>query len=413
MNVFEVEDPEDTKEATIDDLAILDLNMVPNKFKGYMKRYPDKNIFYRGKITNHAFKWYLEICSQEELDRLKALKFSEAQQHMLLTKIQKGVIEVVKEEEFAITGMEEQEKPEFPDAKQISWKKDSIIVTDFYEGKEYITNYDHWGDCRDCGENRLLSGETGGACPICDKLVRKADYLSHFPEEQAKTFEILEPQEKKAIKEIMDTRESVVEGPKEAEVVFAYEGTTKEEKGTIAMPIVQVQPTQALATRPRRQLTLPEKKKMILETIELYKFMCKNVLEKSDYQAYKQGNKWRDFIKKSGCQKLAVAFNLTVEILYVRSEKEYNNKGELVDVHAYAKARAIAQNGSYIEATGDKSKSEYWSEKFQNFGSYNLHNMKQTAATRASNRAILNKVAFGEVSAEEINIKNQGKMFST
>ena len=56
-----------------------------------------------------------------------------------------------------------------------------------------------------------------------------------------------------------------------------------------------------------------------------------------------------------------------------------------------------------MEATGDKSKSEYWSERNQNYGSYNLHYLRQTAATRASNRAILNAVAFGEVSYEELD----------
>ena len=55
-----------------------------------------------------------------------------------------------------------------------------------------------------------------------------------------------------------------------------------------------------------------------------------------------------------------------------------------------------------VEGYAIKSKSEYWSERKQDYGNYNVHNLVATAHTRAVNRAISDLVGFGEVSAEEV-----------
>lgn len=150
-------------------------------------------------------------------------------------------------------------------------------------------------------------------------------------------------------------------------------------------------------------LTLEDKKKAIVQSINLFEFVISQILKPSDYHTYKNG---KEHIKRSGCQKLATAFSLTTETLSITVEKEYDKEGNLVDVHATAYVKATRPNGSFVIMQGTKSKSEYWSEKYQNFGSYSLHNLRATAETKGSNRATLNAVGFGMVSADEIGYDN-------
>lgn len=106
------------------------------------------------------------------------------------------------------------------------------------------------------------------------------------------------------------------------------------------------------------------------------------------------------FLKKSAWRKYINAFGISVDIL---SEKVYEtDKG---DVIAEYRVKAIAPNKQSVVADGTKSKSEYWSDKYQNYGSYTLHNLKATARTRAINIAISDLVGYGETSAEELSPK--------
>jgi len=105
-------------------------------------------------------------------------------------------------------------------------------------------------------------------------------------------------------------------------------------------------------------MSFEQKKQSILKDIKLYKFIIDSVLEPSDKQVSKNG---KVFITKSGCQKLAVTFMLSQEIISITVEKEYDDNGELIDVHARAVAKVTRPNGSYVITTGTRSRSEYWS----------------------------------------------------
>lgn len=141
--------------------------------------------------------------------------------------------------------------------------------------------------------------------------------------------------------------------------------------------------------------------------------------EKDDIQLI-QGKK---FLKKSYWRKVATFFNLTTEVVEERKEQI----GKTIVWHFTMKA--TAPNGRSAIGTGScdafekatKVGSEYmqkgrvtkwgksdngksfplefeWTEAQPN----SLHNIRSTAETRATNRAISNLVGGGEVSAEEV-----------
>ncbi len=101
----------------------------------------------------------------------------------------------------------------------------------------------------------------------------------------------------------------------------------------------------------------------------------------------------KPFIKRSGWRKIALAFNISTEILSIEHEKLEN------DYIVRVRARATAPNGRISEGVAACSKSEF-SGKREKMGT--VHNIEATASTRAINRAISDLVGGGEVSAEEI-----------
>jgi len=97
------------------------------------------------------------------------------------------------------------------------------------------------------------------------------------------------------------------------------------------------------------------------------------------------------FIKRSGWRKIALAFNVTTEILSI----ERSTEDGVYTVRV--KARAIAPNGRHTDQVAACDSTE-----FVGGMKATRHNIESKAATRAVNRAVSDLVGGGEVSAEEI-----------
>lgn len=129
--------------------------------------------------------------------------------------------------------------------------------------------------------------------------------------------------------------------------------------------------------------------------IKRRKFVKEKLIDSSD----KVNISGKLFLKKSAWRKYINAFGISIDELY--DDILYKDD----DVIAIYRIKAIAPNGQFVVADGTKSKSEYWSEKSKNYGSYTLHNLKATARTRAINIGVSDLVGYGETSAEEMSGK--------
>jgi len=126
-----------------------------------------------------------------------------------------------------------------------------------------------------------------------------------------------------------------------------------------------------------------------------------------EYQALKEKLKGEgDFVKikdkmhptKQFANKLSKFFGLSVTI--VKAEQEKIITGTELDDYEFVWhiwSRATAPNGQFRESTGHCASSER-DGKFAHL----YHDVYATAETRSKNRAILELVGFGEVSAEEM-----------
>ncbi len=151
-----------------------------------------------------------------------------------------------------------------------------------------------------------------------------------------------------------------------------------------------------------------------------YHALCDALLDPSDYQTI--GDK--QFRKKSGWRKLAVAFNVSTELLSETEIRGHRNRIEEVK----CTVRAHAPNGRYQDGIGvcsiyerccDPETCTRW-ERYPDSGkptghvhcgetcngrhhfSNAAHDIPSTAMTRATNRAQADLFGMGEVSAEEI-----------
>jgi hypothetical protein len=137
-------------------------------------------------------------------------------------------------------------------------------------------------------------------------------------------------------------------------------------------------------------VTTPEEAK---KTMELYQNTLDALIDDRDWQ--KVGTE--KFLKKSGVRKLAVAFNLSEEIIDLKEERDSDGK----IVTAFASVRITAPNGRTTVGTGTCSIHD---KKTGRDGfAHAEHDVRATAITRATNRAILNMVGMGKVSAEEVS----------
>ncbi|MEM3191855.1 MAG: hypothetical protein QW292_07160 [Candidatus Parvarchaeota archaeon] len=100
----------------------------------------------------------------------------------------------------------------------------------------------------------------------------------------------------------------------------------------------------------------------------------------------------RKYIKRSGWRKIALAFNISTEVVTIEREKI----GETYVIRV--KARASAPNGRVSEEVGICDSAEFTGGLKPTY-----HNIESKATTRAINRAISNLVGGGEVSAEEVD----------
>lgn len=130
-----------------------------------------------------------------------------------------------------------------------------------------------------------------------------------------------------------------------------------------------------------------------LEAWENYQELCTKLLTDKDYQEYKDSDgRTKRFPKKSAWFKLGKAFNVNTEIISVEIERGKNGQVK----EAYYRVRAWVGNRS-VEA--DASCDVWERGKAKSSG----HDLRTTAETRATNRAISKLIGAGEVSAEEIN----------
>ncbi len=119
-----------------------------------------------------------------------------------------------------------------------------------------------------------------------------------------------------------------------------------------------------------------------------YQFVMKNIVGKSDWVNIKG----KLHLKKSGFIKLAVAFQISVEIV----ETIDLSKGEKYKYRMTAKASS--QNGRSMESVGMCSSEEYLDQKNKR----GEHVIFATCETRAKVRAISSLMGMGLVSADEM-----------
>jgi len=101
----------------------------------------------------------------------------------------------------------------------------------------------------------------------------------------------------------------------------------------------------------------------------------------------------KEFKKKSYWRKLAIVFGLSIDVIEER--REVNPRTGEVTYHI--KAKATAPNGQFVVGLGSCSQFEKGKRRTE-------HETRTTAETRAKNRAISDMLAWGEVSAEEVDM---------
>lgn len=125
-----------------------------------------------------------------------------------------------------------------------------------------------------------------------------------------------------------------------------------------------------------------------------YQELAKRITTPEDIQVIQN----KEFKKKSFWRKCQRFFNLSVELINER--KEINKDNSYTYFVMY---RAVAPNGAHCDGDGACTSNEKGRVRSE-------HDTRATAHTRAKNRSIADLVAFGEVSAEEINGEHEDHM---
>lgn len=149
-----------------------------------------------------------------------------------------------------------------------------------------------------------------------------------------------------------------------------------------------------------------------LATWNEYQGLVQKIVGPTDIQTFTEDGKKRSFIKKSGWQKLATYYGISVEMVDERLFHKHDAKtclraqmpdkfGDVIDcgcavVGARYVVRAMAPNGRRVEAVGLAT----FNEKRARYTRVE-HDLAGKAYTRAVNRAISAMVGAGEISAEE------------
>ena len=118
-------------------------------------------------------------------------------------------------------------------------------------------------------------------------------------------------------------------------------------------------------------------------------------------------NKVAEYIKKSGWRKIALLFNITIELQGTQGFKGVDRDG---DWHGISiRVKAIAPNGRFVEAEGTcTTRNPFFCKRWgpdkttYEWIDTDESNLIKTAQTVAINRAISDLVGSGELSAEEV-----------
>lgn len=124
----------------------------------------------------------------------------------------------------------------------------------------------------------------------------------------------------------------------------------------------------------------------IIDAYREYNRLKDNLLIEGDYQVIKN----KKCIKKSGFRKLATAFGISTEI--VRENRINFEKYFVYEITV----RATSPNGRFSEACASCASNEKEFSHLEN-------DVRATAQTRGTNRAIADLIGSWEVSAEELN----------
>src|SRR5690606_9907880 len=150
------------------------------------------------------------------------------------------------------------------------------------------------------------------------------------------------------------------------------------------------------------RLTAPGALEQQQKLMDLYDRACRALVGPNDVQ--REGD--REFKKKSAWRKLGRFFGVSTEIVKIESGWEWDEEEQVRHFVARVIVRGTAPWGQSVEAVGLCSTREL---RFYSRGQPNPvarakaeHDCEATAATRATNRAISDLIAAGEVSAEEI-----------
>lgn len=150
------------------------------------------------------------------------------------------------------------------------------------------------------------------------------------------------------------------------------------------------------------RLTAPGALEQQQKLMDLYDRACRALVGPNDIQ--REGD--REFKKKSAWRKLGRFFGVSTEIVKIESGWEWDEEEQVRHFVARVIVRGTAPWGQSVEAVGLCSTREL---RFYSRGQPNPvarakaeHDCEATAATRATNRAISDLIAAGEVSAEEI-----------
>jgi len=100
----------------------------------------------------------------------------------------------------------------------------------------------------------------------------------------------------------------------------------------------------------------------------------------------------KTFIKRSGWRKIALAFNITTQILNVDMGKDKDSG----DITVAATVRALAKNGRFADEVGVCTAGEF---KIKDQAT--AHNIETKAVTRAINRAISDLVGGGDLETDD------------
>ena len=152
-----------------------------------------------------------------------------------------------------------------------------------------------------------------------------------------------------------------------------------------------------------------------------YQELCAAVLTDDDYQEFTEKKKvngryesvTKRFKKKSAVKKLQTYFGISVDVI-----DEATHRDDLGDGHFgfRTKARATSPGGRHVEAMAgcatheerfemnryDDETEVRFAQRQKKALARSYHDVLSTAETRATNRAVMNLVSPGEVTAEEI-----------